>query len=215
MRETVDAVVVLGGEFSPDRTQIGQGTKARLDAAINFAECNDVGKIIVAGRHPFRWKTPPPRPLAHLMKEYALDDREVPPDMLIVQDISLDTVGDALFTKTEATEPLGLRNLKIATSANHVDRGVAAFRHVMGDKYIIGGLSAGGTETIKNQRLQEFVGNTLLKAILGNTKPGDTESIRERLFTIVPGYSIDPVPTYRRLGCALSGYAAWQLAKAA
>jgi uncharacterized SAM-binding protein YcdF (DUF218 family) len=84
-----------------------------MDTAIEFVKSED-RPLVVAGNYPFRWRTPPPWPLAHLMKDYALREG-IPDDMIVVQDKSLDTVGDALFTKIEVTELKGWRNLAVVT----------------------------------------------------------------------------------------------------
>src|SRR5579872_3621068 len=99
MSEYLDAVVALSGEFSADLNSIGPGTKQRMDTAISVVNSEDV-PLVVSGNYPFRWRKAPPIPLAQLMRDYAVD-QGVPSSMIIVQDKSLDTIGDALFTKIE------------------------------------------------------------------------------------------------------------------
>jgi hypothetical protein len=58
----------------------------------------------------------------------------------------------------------------------------------MGPGYTIEDVSAGDTELVRFQRLQEFAGNLIVKAVLAGTEPGDTGAMQSRLFSIIPGY---------------------------
>jgi uncharacterized SAM-binding protein YcdF (DUF218 family) len=204
MSARYDAAVALSGEFSANLSDIGLATQQRMNTAIDIVETEDV-PLVVSGNYPFRWRTAPPKPLAHLMKNYAVE-RGVPSSMIIVQDDSLDTIGDAVFTKIKVTEPRNWRRLAVVTSDAHVLRSQHIFNHVMGPEYQIGVIGAGTAEEIRFQRLQEFIGNTLAQAVLANTKPGDTAAIEDRLFTIIPGYRETPLSS--RLLAFTAGLAA-------
>lgn len=203
MAEHLNAVVALSGEFAPGLDAIGPGTQQRMDVAMALVEAEDV-PLVVSGSHTFRMALPP-RPLAHLMRDYAYQ-QGMAEDQVLVQDQSLDTIGDALFTKTQIAEPRGWTNLAIVTSDAHAPRGQRIFAHVMGPDYRIDAVPAGTIEAIRFQRLQEFVGNTLVRAVLGGTQPGDTQAIHDRLFRIIPGYADVSLPS--RLFGALPGLVA-------
>jgi uncharacterized SAM-binding protein YcdF (DUF218 family) len=193
MSERPDAVVALSGDFSPDLINIGPGTQERMDTALALIETHDV-PLIVSGNYPFRWRTAPPRPLAHLMKNYAVE-QGVPDSMIVVQDSSLDTVGDALCTKVAVTEPRGWEKLKVVTSNAHIPRSKQVFEHVMGPGYEIDFIGSGAAEEVKLQRVQEFLGSVLVRAVLAGTEPGDTAKIQGRLFRIIPGYADVQMPS--------------------
>lgn len=202
MTERFDAVTVLAGDFSEDRREIGPGTIERMDTALRVIQEHDIPNLVVAGSHPFIWRQAPPHPLARLMKGYAVD-MGLPAGMVRVQDESLETVGDAVFTKTGIVEPEGWVRLALVTSDAHLPRGERIFGHVMGPGYTIRGMPSGEASAVKNQNLQEFVGSVLVRSILSGTEAGDTLAIQRRLLQIIPGY--DNVPPLRRMAMLAKG----------
>ena len=200
--ERLDAVVALACEFTPDLMDIGQETQQRMDVAIDLVEREDL-PLVVSGNYPFRWHTAPPRSLAQLMKSYAVE-QGLPEPMVIVEDSSLDTIGNALFTKVEVTSPRGWNQIAVVTSNSHVPRSKHIFEHVMGPNCHIDVIGSGAAEEARRfQQLSELVGSVLMHAVLAGTEPGDTAAIQTRLFKIIPGYS--EVPTLSRLLTVASG----------
>jgi uncharacterized SAM-binding protein YcdF (DUF218 family) len=191
----IDAVVALGGDFSPTYG-IGENTEARMDTALDLLRLGLTKNLIVTGSHAFRHAAPP-RPLAHIMAEYAVIN-DVEPENVRIADTSLETVGDALLTK-EVTEDEGWRNLAVVTNEFHLPRSLKIFRHVMGPHYSVSGFAA-PNKSYAHQNLHRVAAGALTWLILAGTKPGDDEAIRRRLFTIIPAYKTTTLRTQTDLG---------------
>jgi hypothetical protein len=188
MKTQYDVVMTLGSHVEPDNTLSAEG-RQRVEATVRALEDDVAPYAVMTGLRPFRHADVGLQPVADAMADYAVNVLGTPADRVLTQAKSLDTVGDALFTKRDVMEPYGWRRALVLSSESHVDRGVRISRHVMGGTYIIEGSSAGNYLGEQNrQRLQEFAGNALTKMLLGGIEPGDDARIAERLFKIVPGY---------------------------
>ena len=61
-----------------------------------------------------------------------LRDRGVPDDRILIESCSVDTIGNAYFSRVVHADPMGLRRLHIVTSRFHLERTEAVFRWVYG-----------------------------------------------------------------------------------
>ncbi|HSX16781.1 MAG TPA: YdcF family protein [Patescibacteria group bacterium] len=199
-----DAIVTLAAGSTPEGGA-GPESMQRVDAAVALYDQGIADTIVMSGAHAaFRRADPSHPPLASAMRAYALERYpHVPPEAVLAQTESLDTIGDAYFTKVGFAEPRGWRQLVVVTTGepdarrSHVTRSKAVFTHVMGPSYGIEAVSAGLFPERRTSRLHEAAGDLLMRAVLGGTEPGDHERIGTRLAQLVPGY--DPGISIGRL----------------
>ncbi|HUS25914.1 MAG TPA: YdcF family protein [Nevskiaceae bacterium] len=187
MSEAYDAIVTLGAGVEADGRANAEA-RQRVAASVHQLQKGRAPYIIMSGNRPFRSSDTGLPPVAEAGRDYALD-LGVETHQVVLEPTALDTIGEAVFVKQNITEPRGWRNLLVATTASHEPRAIRTFRHVMGGGYNIAGLSVGKFEQESlRQTMQEFAGSLLVRAVLGGTEPGDDETIKRRLFDIVPGY---------------------------
>jgi uncharacterized SAM-binding protein YcdF (DUF218 family) len=189
MKSSFDALVVPGGGLTSEE-QLTPRTAQRIDTAISewwgeiFAP-----DVVVSGKHSFMLSKAkrPSLSEASAMKQYALSDG-VPEEVVHIEDESLDTIGNALFTKTRVVVPNNWERLMVVTSESHLPRTLEIFRHVMGGDIEVDGTAVPDRVTIID-KFYEPIGASIMRRVLQGTKPGDDEAVKERLFDLVPGYA--------------------------
>ncbi len=189
----VDAIIALAGDYSP-QGGIGDSTRARMDGAIRLSRLGVSSRLIVSGGQSFTNIAGNRTPLSQLMAEYA-HDNDIPSD-IYVEDKSLETVGNAVFTKLNLTEPNSWNRLIVVTNEFHLPRSMRVFGHVMGDGYEIKGVPV-SDQAFPHQWSWEHAAGLLSSLVLAHTLPGDSDAVKSRLFNIVPGYR--PMSTPRRI----------------
>ena len=195
---TGEAIVVHGCQLSPESQLTERGT-ARMESAISLWYEDVAPNIAITGGHSFTAANPPARSEALVMQEYAYE-AGVPLTQLHVEDQSLDTVGNVLFTKTELAIPNDWERLVVVTSQLHLPRTLAIYEHIMGsDLSVQGSPSPEAEHGGAKAKIWEIIGNAMVKEVLRGTKPGDHEAVQERLFDLVPGYDPSSPASARRL----------------
>jgi uncharacterized SAM-binding protein YcdF (DUF218 family) len=181
-----DALVVHGNGVTPEGEPNATGIQ-RADTALTAWERGVAPNIVASGRHSFLLRSPFEVAEATATKRY-LVDAGVPESDIFTEDQSLETVGNALFTKVNFVIPNEWERLAVVTSASHVPRLLKIYEHVYGDSFDIQGISAPEQRGPK-EYVWELLGSALVKEILRGTRQGDHEAIQERLFDLVPGYA--------------------------
>ncbi len=196
MKTAFDALVVLGGGINP-AGEIPDFVKTRIDLAITIS-ANKI-PIIMTGRWSFLIPYIPPRTEASAMKEYALrHDPAFDAEKILLEQESLDTIGNAYYTAGRYLAPQGWRHILIITSDFHIDRATYIFQKVLGKDYIIEGKATPGNlmpDDLKAKAAVEAQVLAFIKQHLDPIRDGDLEAIR-RVITLFPGYS--PEPQYTR-----------------
>lgn len=199
MKQHYDAVVALGAHVEPTGELSAEGV-LRTRAAVAELESGTTPYVIMTGSRPFRHADQGLPPVAEVMRDYAVQQLGAPTTSILTEIEAFDTVGDAVFTKRDITEPRSWRSLAVLSTESHVPRAIKIFAHVMGDAYKVSGLSAGAYQNeAKRQWLQERAGGALAKMLLNGTLPGDDEAIAARLRVLVPGYA-EGISAPRRIG---------------
>jgi uncharacterized SAM-binding protein YcdF (DUF218 family) len=186
MKNRVDALVVAGEYLTPEEGLTEKATQ-RMDTAISAWKDNAADNMVISGDRSFMIDTPPSRSVSSVMKQYGVD-HGVPEEAFYIEEKSLDTIGNALFTKSQIIVPQDWEHLTVVTSESHLPRTLKIFRHVMGTDFNINGMPASERVGVK-EKVYEAIGVTIMREVLRGTKPGDDEAIRERLFDLVPGYA--------------------------
>lgn len=186
-----EAFIVLGGGL--DRTEeLSEKVTQRMDVTISEWQEATAPYVTISGGHSFLARKIPTTSEATVMKQYAID-KGVPESDIFIEECSLDTVGNALFTKTNIVIPNGWEHLIVVTSSSHLPRAVKIFEHVFGNDFEIRGIPAPEQVGIR-ERVWETLGSVLVNEVLRGTKPGDNEAIQERLFDLIPGYGDSTLP---------------------
>jgi len=181
-----DALVVHGAGLTPQE-ELTEKAAQRMDTAISAWQDGIAPNMVVSGGYSFMLDTPPSVSEASVMSRYAVNGG-VSEENIYIEDESLDTIGNALFTKTRIVVPNGWENLMVVTSESHLPRTLRIFRHVMGDDFNVQGIPAPEHVTSK-EKVYELIGATMMREVLRGTKPGDDGAIKDRLFNLVPGYA--------------------------
>lgn len=131
-----DAVIIPGGGLEAGTDLPNPWVRARLDAAIKLA--SDTRYFIVLSKGTTH-RPPPsdsrgfPVTEAGASAKYILanSDGEIDPERILVENSSLDTIGNAFFTRVFHCEPMQLTRLCVVTSAFHMPRTRAIFDWVL------------------------------------------------------------------------------------
>jgi len=137
--ETVaDAIVVVAGGFTPDNTWLPEWVLERLDyCAEAYKRAEGKPYICIAGSATPH-KSPPLQKggfIYHestMMAEYLIDEHDVHPAKILKDTSSMDTIGNAYFTRYVHAVPRGWKNVEVVTSKFHMRRVKAAFEWVWG-----------------------------------------------------------------------------------
>jgi len=186
MKTHFEALVVHGAGLTPEEELTKKATQ-RMDTAISAWEAGVAPNMVVSRGHSFMLDTPPSVSEASVMRQYGLENG-VTDESIYVEDESLDTIGNALFTKTNILIPNNWEHFTIVTSLGHSPRTRQIFEHVMGTDFEIQEMPAPDAVTLMDI-VHEKVGEAIMREVLRGTKPGDDETIRKRLFELVPGYA--------------------------
>jgi uncharacterized SAM-binding protein YcdF (DUF218 family) len=186
-----EALIVHGGGLTPQE-ELTEKAVARMDTAVSAWGVGVATNMVVSGGHSFLISEAPALSEAVVMKRYALGEG-IPDDAVYTEERSLETVGNALFTKTDIVVPQGWEHLVVVTSESHLPRTLKIFKHIYGSDFEIKGIPA-PEKVGSREKLWEALGTALVREILRGTKPGDDEAIKERLFDLIPGYGEATLP---------------------
>lgn len=181
MSEALSTLVVLGGLTVAE-------SRHRVDAMLELYSAGVAEHVIVTGAFwAFTHGQNTEVTMAQRMKEYA-ECHGMAAGAVSVADRSFDTIGDAIAVK-DSMRTEGWRDLGLVTTESHLPRSTAIFTHVLGPEYNITPISAGGFPGRGGQRMYEMAASVLSRQVLRGTTCGDDRAIRERLFSLVPGYA--------------------------
>ncbi len=118
----VDAIVVLGGGINQDGTLTETSIRRVRFAIERWKELGGDFAFIVSGAYGAA-KPKPPEGIteARLMSKIATANG-VPNGLIMLEETSVDTMGNLYFSATELLLPLGLMNVLIVSSKYHIPR---------------------------------------------------------------------------------------------
>lgn len=132
-----DAVIIPGGGLERETGLPNAWVRGRLDKAIKMS--NDTRYFIVLSRGTTH-KAPPldtrhfPITEAAASAKY-LVEKGIEASRVLIEGISLDTIGNAYFTRTTICDPMRLHKLVVVTSSFHMARTRAIFDWVFGVQF--------------------------------------------------------------------------------
>lgn len=117
----------------------------------------------------------------------------VKPDKIITDLNSLDTVGDALFTKMNIVRKTNWKNILVTTSDYHVERSKYIFEYIFGSPYNIKVVGC-PTNDPARLKLAEKKSLRTFKSMFHDLNSGDDDSLNRRLMEKHPFYKNEPRP---------------------
>lgn len=123
-----DAILVLG--ISTKKKLF----KERVEKAVKLYRKGNAPKVIFSGRWWGGLKIKPRATEARLMSEYARF-KGIPRRFLLLEEKSLDTMGNFYFTKKLILKPKKLRHLLIITKSTHIPKARYLAKKILGEKY--------------------------------------------------------------------------------
>lgn len=176
-----DTVVVLSHEFD-DKGDIDEETKQRAEIGVQIYLKGFAGKLILSGGFKDKKYN---YSHASMMKKYAVS-RGVKEKDIILEEKSIDTVGQAVFTKI-ISDKNNLKTLTIISSNYHLPRVIEIFSFVFGNisKIEYKGVNFPASPNTENKEKASF---EAFKKTFEGISPGDIKNIQKRLFESHPLY---------------------------
>ncbi len=188
-----DVIIILAGGVNTDGS-LPEQPQQRVLKGIELYRAGVAPKIIMSGKWALWLEESPAKTEAVAMKEYAVQ-MGVPTEDIILEEDSVDTVGNAYFTKIKILKPRGWHKVAVVTSDYHVERTRFIFEHVLGTEYktdVIGALSTLSPEDFEAKKERENKSLTILKSWLEKLHPLTDEKVHELMSTKHPGYAQNP-----------------------
>ena len=136
-------------------------------------------------------KNPPPLSEAKSMKKYMVS-AGIPKKAIVLEEDSMDIVGNAYFTKKNILKPKKWKNIILITSDFHMRRTKIIFDFILGKDYKIKYVKAPSKINILKLINKFKLESKFIKFIrewVDLTRKGDDEYITKWLFTNHPAYS--------------------------
>ena len=187
-----EVIVVLGGGLLPDGSP-DAATVRRAEAAAALALERPRAAVIASGGGPLpsepQHAAASARPLGSEAGHIArmLGGQGIDPARIHVEDESMDTVGNAVFTAARYLKDLRPRPLLLVTSPFHARRAAWAFERALPGWEVRTHSSAEGPEDLPRQ-LNEPAFHLSNQALIGGVASGDLAAMFERLVARWPEY---------------------------
>lgn len=197
---TKDVIIILGGGIEPDGS-LPEIPKLRINKGVELFKNGTAPRIIVSGNYGFWLEKEPVRAEADAMKEYAIG-LDVPGDLILKEDVSKDTIGNAYFCRLNYLEPNNWHKVIVVTSEYHLPRTKYIFEKVLGNEYEIEFVpvdSKLSPEKLTIQTNKESKTTEFLRKWFDEIKSGDMNAIKELMYTKHPGYAKNPEVTKEQL----------------
>ncbi len=181
-----DTAVILSMDREFDGS-LGEEFRARIDLGIEYYRTGFVSSLTMCGNHG--------RTDAHLTTSHAEDMRNyaikkgIPKKDIFIENNSLDTVGQAVFTNENVINQNNMNSIIIISSDYHISRVIAIFDFVLVGK-IKKLYSSVGTKFISDPKIcdsEEKNLRSFYKTFEG-VERGNLGAIKERLFERHPLY---------------------------
>ncbi len=177
-------IVVLGGGITTNG-ELPNQVKKRLDKAIEVSEKENVDRFLLCGKYSFLYpkKELPETTESQLMRDYLIQ-KGINGKNIFLESKSMDTIGNAYFSKIEYFLPQKELEAIIITSDYHTPRTKFIFEKVFGPDYTLIFYSSPSfdEEEVKNllergERLTEKI-----KKLTGEMTPGDHNFLKKILY---------------------------------
>ena len=189
IRRPNSAIIVLSNLMDVHGNLNGESA-GRMSLAVERYMKSDAQFILTCG---WDYRDDTNITVADAMRNFALENYCVPPTAILTDKTSRDTVGDAVFSKSNFALRLGWQDIVVVTSDYHVKRTKIVFSFVFGPNYnleVIGStyLASESPQGTEEKSIQAF--SETFKKIA----PGNDFQIQERLAKAHPYYNGDIYP---------------------
>jgi vancomycin permeability regulator SanA len=177
-----DTCIVLSHAVNADKSPSRQ-TRERVDRAVELYNSEITGTLIMSGGYAHKKEG---IFIAHsdAMKKYACSCQNVPEENIFVEKKSLETVGQAIFSKSDFVVPKDFQNLIVVSHDYHINRVSRIFEFVFGNDYNIRceAVDNGKDDPQVRTKEQEQKSLDIFLRTFDGIAPGDDKAILERLF---------------------------------
>jgi uncharacterized SAM-binding protein YcdF (DUF218 family) len=194
-----DAVVVLGGGIEANGS-LPEMARARVDRAVQLFHAGIAPRLILSGRCGLASPDPVVTEAA-AMAAYAVE-RGVPQSVLLLEEESRDTMGNAYFTREMYLAPNDWTSIRVVTSDFHLSRAAWVFRKILGSHYDFSFVSSPSglpPRALILRVLEECKLSIFLNEWLEAVEEGDTHAIERLMEQEHPGYADAPTLTHEQL----------------
>ena len=182
-----DCIIVLANEMDIDGN-LNHDSLSRVNQSVKSYFVNPSSYLITCG---WNYRKDTNLCIGNVMRDNAIKSG-IPPDKIITELNSRDTVGDAFFTKQNVLIGRGWKNLLVVTSDYHVKRTSIVFKFIYGSGYNIDVI---GSDSQKDDNtFSEIKSLKSFKKTFRNLKSGDDYKIYERMLDKHPFYNGDVYP---------------------
>lgn len=150
----LSAIIILGPGQLPDGTMFPMG-KSRINVAHQkFLNAESQPYIILSGGRKSHFTSE-----ASAMRDFIQNHYPDMLDKILLEELSIDTLQNAFFTKVIHIDPLEIKQLTIITNSFHMPRAKQIFKNLFNDSYYLEFLEAANPETddktVANQKIIE------------------------------------------------------------
>jgi uncharacterized SAM-binding protein YcdF (DUF218 family) len=185
---TYDAVIVLANEMDPTGV-LNKESTLRADLAAKLIDELDVPYVVTCG---WAYRRDSSILIADAFKSYLISVG-VKSDKIITEVNSRDTVGDAVFTKMNVSQPRGFKKVCVVTSNYHVSRTTKIFNFVYGSGYSIT-VKGANVEYSEAVISKEFESECAFKRTFSKVVAGNIDQIMYALKSNHPFYNGEIYP---------------------
>lgn len=172
-----DVILVLGYSTDSDDPVF----RARVEKSAELYAAGTAPQIIMSGCCSMKLTRRPPVTEAACMRDYAIN-LGVPPGVILLEEESVDTLGNFYFSKMRFLEPCGWFHVGIVSTPWHVWRSEWLAAQILGPAYAVtlypSATPAGWSEQdVKKSELRNRTLLTETRAQLNGMTPGDHEAV--------------------------------------
>lgn len=182
-----DAIIVLANLMDASGNPNGE-TLARLSTAVDLLEAGKAPLIVPCG---WAYRDDSDICIADAMAKHAELVMNIPRSRIITETTSRDTVGDAVFTKRNLSNPRHWQSVIVVTSAYHAERAREIFSFVYDRAIEVVSAVSDDTALL---RAAEAESSEAFRATFLGVMPGDDGAIFERMNTRHPFYNGEVYP---------------------
>ncbi|AON54536.1 YdcF family protein [Herbaspirillum seropedicae] len=179
-----DALIVLANEMDING-RLNEESAARADLAARLAQEGEIGWIVTSG---WAYRADTDICIADAFKDYLMSVHGIAPARILTEVGARDTVGDAVFTRSNAVAAHGWRRLCVVTSDYHVARTQAVFNFVYGPDFVVDvrGAAVGRKDGVE---VREAASIAAFRATFEGVRAGAIADIMTRLGERHPFYN--------------------------
>jgi len=175
-----EIAVVLGGGLLDDGRTPAQATALRARAALELARTRPQLKVIVLsgkGAPGRLLKTTEAAAMRRVLRQHGIRRKQI-----LLEDESLDTIGNAVLVAARHLHGLSPRRLYLITSPFHMERALFMFRHVLGGAWEVIGYPCAVAADDAGRAAGEPGGMAWAREFFAGIEPGDLAAVIARLF---------------------------------